>query len=239
MPDLEMRKLWKLHLVDHQLLDLRKRAAALDPGRKQQNELAAANTEHDAKLAHLKTLTSEQTDTELQQKSIDEKLKKIDKDLYGGKVVNPKEVAALEGEIANLKKRRGDLDVKLLELWEAIPPAKDATEKSHQVVKERKAALEEHQKSILKLKAQIEKEFAERSALRPQLAKEVPAALLSRYELIRQKNGGIGMAGISKKGTCEECGTNLPTKTIESAKEGRMVTCEACHRLLYFTEGLI
>src|SRR5690348_7343349 len=100
MADLDLRKLWKLHLIDLSLLEIRKRAAALDPGRKMQGELAALNAVYEAKTAHVKTLSGEQTDLELQQKSIDEKLKKIDKDLYGGKVVNPREVEALQKEIS-------------------------------------------------------------------------------------------------------------------------------------------
>jgi len=239
MPDLELRKLWKLHLVDHQLLDLRHRAAALDPGRKLLGELAALNAELEAKEAHAKALHAEQTDIELQQKTIDEKVKKLDKELYGGKFVNPKEVAVMEAEIVNLKKKRGDLDGQLLELWETLPPFQKETEEIREKVRAKKAQLDEFQKQVLVVKAQIEKEFKERSAARPQLAKEVAPAMLSRYELIRQKHAGTGMAGITRKGSCEACGTNLPTKTIEMAKEGKLVTCESCHRLLYFTEGLI
>lgn len=235
----DLRNLWRLHLVDLGLHEIRQRAAALDPGRKIQGELAALNTELEAKNEHLKTLRGEQTDIELRQKSIDEKLKKIDKELYGGKVVNPREVEALQKEIATLKKQRGDLDTKLLELWDAIPPVQAEVDVLAKKVAEKKAELDEYQKKVLKLKAQLEAEFKERSAQRPALAKEVPTSMLARYDSVRQKHAGIGMAGVTKNGNCDACGTKLPVKNIEAAKEGRIVTCEACHRILYASEGLI
>lgn len=239
MADLDLRKLWKLHLVDHQLADIRQRAAALDPGRKIQSEIATLTAKHDAQSAHLKALIGDQTDIELQQKSIDDKLKKMDKELYGGKVVNPKEVEAMQKEIANLKSKRGDLDVRLLELWESTPPAKKETEETAAIINEKKKELAEFQKKVMASKTQLEKEFKERSELRPRLAKEVPGPMLERYEMIRQKHGGIGMAGVTRKLSCEACGTNVPTKSVESAKEGKIVTCEACHRILYASDGLI
>jgi hypothetical protein len=239
MADLELRKLWKLHLVDHQLADIRLKAAALDPGRKIQAELAALKAAHDAQAAHVKSLVGNQTDIELEQKSLDEKLKRIDKDLYGGKVVNPKEVALLEKEIEHLKSLRGDLDLKILEIWDALPSAKKEADASQAEITAKNQELAEAQRKVLVIKAQLEKDFKERAAMRPQLAKEVSAPLLGRYELIRQKHAGVGMAGVSRKATCEACGTNVPTKSVMDAKDGKLVTCEACHRILYASDGLI
>ncbi len=163
MADLDLRKLWKLHLVDHQLADIRQRAATLDPGRKIQGELAALTAKHDAQLAHVKSMIGDQTDIELQQKSIDDKLKKMDKELYSGKVVNPKEVAAMQQEIAHQKTVRGDLDVRLLELWEAVPPAKKEEETTAGIIAEKKKELAEFQKKVMASKTQLEKEFKDRS----------------------------------------------------------------------------
>ncbi|HEY3782168.1 MAG TPA: hypothetical protein VGL56_13880 [Fimbriimonadaceae bacterium] len=239
MAENDLRNLWKLHLVDSQLFEIRNRAAALDPGRKIMAELAPINAKLEAKNAHLKTLHAEQTDSELEQKSIDEKIKKFDKELYSGKVVNPREVAALQKEIQILKDKRGDIDMKLLELWDAMPPVKKDVEAAEALVALKKKELAEFQKKVLITKSQLEAEFKDRSQKRPLLAKEVSPTLLTKYEAIRHKRNANGMAGISKKGTCEECGTNLPTKAIETAKEGRIVTCESCHCILYYTEGIL
>jgi predicted nucleic acid-binding Zn-ribbon protein len=102
-----------------------------------------------------------------------------------------------------------------------------------------KAELAEHQKEVLHQRAKLEQEFKARAAERPDAAKKVDPALLTRYESIRQKHGGLGMAMIDKRGACMLCGTLLPRKTVEAALEDRVITCETCHRILYASEGLI
>jgi len=238
MPSADMRRLFKLHRIDTALHDIRMRAAALDPGRKTAAEIQALEKQLGDTPA--KTLQSELTDLELKQKSFDEKIKKFDKELYGGKVVNPREVEAIQKEIGILKRQRGDLDLRILQIWEELPPAKEHAEKLEKALSERKQHLAQEQKAALQEKAKLEAEFKQKSAERPALAKEVAPTLLSRYESIRQKHGGVGIGEVDvKKKICTACGTSLPTRTIEALKEDKVVTCESCHRILYYTEGVV
>lgn len=238
MASADLLHLWKLHQIDAALVDIRARAAALDPGRGLMAKIEAAQKKAAETSAKAKALSGEQTDLELQQKSIDEKLKKINNDLYGGKFVNPREVEAYEKEIVALKRQRGDMDVRILELWELVPPAKEAAEADSKAVEELQSELKQHQKKALATKSQLEEEFKTIGAKRSAAAKEVPPSLLARYDAIRQRHGGIGMSRIAKNRTCGQCGTSLPTKVIEDVKEDKMVTCEQCHRILYFSESV-
>lgn len=231
--------LWKLHLVDSTLVEIRARAAALDPGRAILAKIQKAEAEHAEVSGKAKALSGELTDLELKQKSIDDKIKKFDKDLYGGKVVNPREVEAIQKEIGILKKQRGDIDLRILELWELVPPAKAEAEKSSAVLDSLKQELKQHQQLAIREKTKLEQEFKEASGQRAGLASEVPPGLLAKYDAIRNRHGGIGMAKIGKRGNCEMCGTSLPTKTVEDVKDGRAVTCEECHRILYFSESIL
>jgi|SRR5579862_1966079 len=238
MPSAELRQLHKLHLIDSALHEIRKRAAALDPGRKTAAEIQALEKQLDETPA--RKLQAELTDLELRQKSFEDKLKKFDKELYGGKVVNPREVEAIQKEIAILKRQRNQLDARILEIWEELPPAKEQSEKLEKAIAQRKELLAKEQRAALQAKAQLEAEFKQKSGARPQLAKEIPPTLLSRYESIRQKHHGVGMGEVDvKKRVCGSCGTLLPTRTIEALKEDKVVTCESCHRILYYTDGVI
>jgi predicted nucleic acid-binding Zn-ribbon protein len=239
MASSDLHSLWKLHLIDSALVDIRARAAALDPGRSQMAKVEAAQKAYEEKSAEAKALSGELTDLELKQKGIDDKIKKFEKDLYGGKVVNPREVEAINKEIALLKKQRGESDVRILELWELVPPAKEAAEKELKVVEGLKNELMDHQKTVLASKAKMEQEFKEASARRAAAAAEVPAGILAKYDAIRNRHGGIGMSRITKSGSCGACGTNLPTKVVEDAKDDRVVTCESCHRILYYSESIL
>lgn len=231
--------LWKLHQIDSAIVDIRARAAALDPGRKLAAEIEALKEAHAEKEGEAKALAGEAADVELKQKGLDEKLKRFDKELYGGKVVNPREVQAIEKEVTILKRQRGELDSRLLELWETLPPAKKSAEDAKRVVVAKQAELGEHQKKVLAAKAQLESGFREASAKRQDAAKGIDAGLLARYDSIRGKHGGLGMSRITKEGSCELCGTLQPRKTVENVKDGRVVICEACHRILYWSEGVV
>jgi uncharacterized protein len=239
MASAELRKLWNLHLIDAALLEVRKRAAALDPGRSFAAEIKRLEDELAEKGGPARALSAELTDLEVANKGLDDKIKRIEKELYGGKIVNPREVENFEKEIAGLKRQRGVNDERILELWELVPPAKKTAEAIEAKIAEAKKGLAQHQQNVLKLKAQLEQEFRERSASRPEAAKEIDRALLARYEGIRQKHAGTGMAEVVKGTSCGGCGTMLPERTLQAAREGRAVTCETCHRILYLTEGVL
>lgn len=239
MSSLELRRLHQLHLIDAAIVEIKSRAAALDPGRKLQAAIQQLQAQLDSAGERLRTLQGEQADLELKQQGIDAKLQKIDKEMYGGSVVNPREVENLEKEVANLKRQRGELDGRLLELWEAIPPVqKDVQDLESQKTK-LKQDLAVHQKKVLQEKELLEAAFRQRQQDRPAALAQVPKPLLVRYDAIRQKAGGIGMADVVRNGFCGSCGTHLPEKLIEGAREGRVMTCESCHRILYLSEGLI
>lgn len=237
MASADLRKLHRLHLVDSAIVEVRKRAAALDTGQKLAAEIKLL--EQRAEQAPAKMLQSEYNDLELQQKGLEDKQKRFEKELYGGKVVNPREVEAIEKEIAMLKRSRSEIEDKLLEIIERLPEAKAELDKTGEQIAIRKKKLAATQRAALEEKGRLETEFKEKSAMRPDLAKEISPTLLARYEAIRQKQGGIGVAEVNRKdSTCGGCGTHLPERSIEALKEDKTVTCESCHRILYYTEGV-
>ena len=232
-----LQRLWRLHEIDSGLVDIRKRAAALDPGKLLMADLRALENQYDA--TGVKALSSELTDLELKQKGLDEKIKKIDKDLYSGKIINPREVEAFEKEKEMFRRQRGEFDARILELYELVPAATKAAEDVKKKLDAKRTELGDYQKRVVKEQERLKAEFARLSSMRPEATKAVDPGLLVRYDAIRSNQGGVGMSKVTKLSTCEMCGMKLPVKSIEIAKEGRVATCEACHRILYYTEGLI
>jgi predicted nucleic acid-binding Zn-ribbon protein len=232
MPGPDLLKLYRLHVVDAAIAEIRAKAAGMDPGRALGEEIKKLAADHDRLDTEAKRLGGDLNDQELLQKSIADKLKKIDTELYGGKIVNPKEVAAFQKEIEILKRQSAEADSKILALWEVVPPAREAAEKVEKELNIRKQQLAQHQQTLVKLKQQLEADFKARNAERMEHLKEVNPNLLKQYESVKERNGGIGMAEITRAGTCGMCGMTLPVKTVEMAKEGKIVTCESCHRIL-------
>jgi uncharacterized protein len=236
----QLRALWNLHQVDAGLVDVRARAAALDPGRSILAEIKKLEDENEGGPGgEAKRLSSELRDLELAQRGIDEKIKRMEKELYGGKIVNPREVEAYEREIAALKRQRGQHDERILALWESLPPLKEAASGLEGQIEAKRTELAQHQKAVLQEKARLEQLFKELQAKRPTLAAQVDKGLLARYDAIRSKHSGKGMAEVAKKRSCGGCGTLLPERTLQMAREDKTVICESCHRILYYTEGLV
>ncbi|MEZ0327543.1 MAG: zinc ribbon domain-containing protein [Fimbriimonas sp.] len=234
----ELSRLWKLAQVDRALIEIRTRAAALDVGQKLAAEIAAL--EKDESQTLVRDLRAELKDLEWTQQTIQEKVKKIEKDLYGGKIVNPKEVQNYEKEVALLKKQSGGSDERIMELWGLLPPAEKAAEAVQKKIDEKTKELAERRKKALSDKTLLEQDFKKYTAARPQLAEAVKnPTLLARYESIRQRHAGLGMAEVTKRQSCGACGTNLPERTIQLLKDDKIVTCESCHRILYYSEGLV
>lgn len=236
----DLLPLWKLHKIDTAIVEIRKRAAALDGGKALQAEIARIQAEFDRVDGEAKALSGEQQDIELRQKGYEEKIEKFNKQLFGGSVVNPREVENLQREIASLRKHREELDERLIELWELVPPAKAAADEVGTRLAQKKAELDAYRSKVVVVRQKLEDEFKARMAERPTAAAAVPKIALERYDSIREKHGGIGLTLITgRPASCEMCGTLLPERLIEGAKEERLVTCDACHRILYWNEGAL
>jgi predicted nucleic acid-binding Zn-ribbon protein len=72
---------------------------------------------------------------------------------------------------------------------------------------------------------------------RNELATKVPADVLKRYEMIRAKRQGIGMAAI-KDSTCSGCFVVLAPQQVISIHRGEeFAQCPRCQRILYSPEA--
>lgn len=233
-------RLWRLAQIDNRLADVRSRAANLDVGQKLAAEVKALEAKEAEVGGAFRALTAEQNDLELANGGIADKIKRIEAELYGGKVVSSREVENLNKEIAAQKRQRDANDERLLALLDLVPPAEETAKKWTRALDQRRKMLAARQVEAKAERAKLEAEYKALAAERPERAKAVPPAALARYDGIRAKHGGIGMVEVNvKDGTCAGCGTHLPERTIQNLKDDKLVACETCHRLLYYTEGAV
>jgi len=239
MASAELMRLWKLNQIDSGLLDVRQRAANLDVGKKIAAELAELTQQEAEVGGRARKLSADLTDLEIAQKGFEDKIKRIDKQLFGGTIVNPREVENLEKEIAALKRQRDASDGKILELWELLPPAKEAAAKIEVKLAEKQKQLADRKKAVLAEKTALEAEFARLTKMRPDATKGISPGLMAKYDSIRQRGAGVGMAEVTKRLGCSGCGTVLAERVVVSLKEDKVITCESCHKILYYSEGVV
>jgi predicted nucleic acid-binding Zn-ribbon protein len=166
--------------------------------------------------------------------ALSEKAVQHDKVLYGGTVSNPRELQAMQDEIAALKRRIGQLEDQELELMEQIEPldadlGKLAAERTG--LDDRATAL---RAAIAEGEVAIEGELATVRAERAAAAASIAPDLLEQYDRMRPQLGGIAIARLVG-GHCQGCHLALSAVEIDRIRKlppDEPATCEECGRLL-------
>jgi predicted nucleic acid-binding Zn-ribbon protein len=166
--------------------------------------------------------------------ALSEKAVQHDKVLYSGTVSNPRELQAMQDEIAALKRRVGQLEDQELELMEQIEPldadlAKVAAERRG--LDDRAVSL---RAAIAEGEVSIDAELAIVQAERAAAAGSIDADLMAQYDQMRPKLGGIAIARLVG-GHCQGCHLALSAVEVDRIKKlppEEPAPCEACGRLL-------
>jgi len=225
--------LLELQNVDTQMARLKRGQAALDNGKNAEAAARAARENANRSTQEFHRLAGELKDSELKLQSLETKLKTNQQRLYQGTISNPKELVNIEKEISNLQRQRSELDERILELMDEVEIHKGVSATAEA---EAKIAEAHHQTTVADWRTKFDaaaQELATLGQRRTLIAAAITdKGLLKRYEDLRARPGGIGLAKINGA-NCSACGMALPSNTIKSVREGAELTsCENCGRLL-------
>jgi uncharacterized protein len=151
-----------------------------------------------------------------------------------GKVTSPKELTAIQEEVAGLKRRQVTLEDELLELMERretleaelaeLATRRDAfTADQAEVTKARDAAL-----------AEIDRELDGERTARDRVVPTVGDKLRALYEQVRSRQGGIGAAALVGN-TCQGCRVTISPVELAAIRKlppEEVKRCENCRRIL-------
>lgn len=197
-------------------------------------ELAALEQRATAVEAARHELSRSQQRLEDEITTITDKAARHDKTLYGGTIGNPRELQALQDEIAALKRRASQLEDQEIEVMEQIEPldadlARFAAERS--ALDDRATAL---RAQIAEHEVAIDAELAIVRSEREALVATVEPELLAEYDQLRPHSGGIAIARMVG-GSCGGCHLGLSAVEVDRIKKlpvEEPVHCEECGRLL-------
>jgi predicted nucleic acid-binding Zn-ribbon protein len=166
--------------------------------------------------------------------NLTDKAAQHDKTLYSGTIGNPRELQALQDEIAALKRRISQLEDQELELMEQIEPL-DA---ELAAAATRRAELDQRgeglRAQIAEEEVSIEAELGRVRSERASIADGIDPALLGEYEELRPQSGGIAIARMVG-GSCGGCHLSLSAVEVDRIKKlppDAPARCDECGRLL-------
>lgn len=225
--------LYAVQQIDTLIQRAKRSQANLDNGTAAGAAASAANAAAQGKKTELHALAGDLKDNELKLSTIETKRKTYQQKLYQGSVTNAKELANIEKEIEALGRQQSDLDGRILMLMEEVEQAQAESS----VAEAQAHTAEGHRAEVVAAyRSRYDALSLDLSALAQQRESGAAAvedkAAMKRYDDIRVKAGGIGIAKIEGD-TCGGCHMKLSSTLIKTVKEQvQMQTCENCGRLL-------
>ena len=231
----------------HALLELQHHDSAVDrlearrgslPEDARLAELAGALTAVDQLAAErrgsLATLQREQTRFEDEIDMVAGKARSEEDRAVSGKVTSPKELTAIQEEVAALKRRQVTLEDDLLERMEQ----REALEAELAELNGRRETITAEQAEVTRARdailVEIDRDLATEQAARAAVAPRVGEELRALYDQIRRRQGGVGAAALAGN-TCQGCRVSI--SPVEQAALRKLPPetvkrCENCRRIL-------
>jgi predicted nucleic acid-binding Zn-ribbon protein len=179
-------------------------------------------------------LTRSQKRLEDELAMVETKAAEVDKRLYSGTVTAPRELQAMQDEIASLKRRQSHLEDQDLEIMVEAEPVDAELEQLRTERAAVDADVTRLQREVEEAEADIVSRLREEEAARVAAAAAVPADLLAHYDDLRRRYKGVVAARLVGA-TCGSCRLTLPATEVDRIKKlpaDELVHCEECGRIL-------
>jgi predicted nucleic acid-binding Zn-ribbon protein len=213
--ELKISELLELQALDTRIGKLRREQEALDHGERVERALALRRARLEIAERKLQGLTVEQRDAELEQQALETKKHGVSRRLYEGRVTAPRELQALEMEVAMLERQRQRLDRDMM--------ARQEAEKALRVIRRR------YQKET----ERISEELARLEPERQRLAARLEPDVLRRYDEIRRRSANLAAVRV-ENGACAGCRMKVGTALLRRVNaQDTYVYCESCSRFLF------
>jgi predicted nucleic acid-binding Zn-ribbon protein len=151
--------------------------------------------------------------------------------LYGGTIVDSRELASLEHELAHLAPQRDAREERCLDLMEQIDTLNAALTTQREEVERQERAWEQAKPRLASEARELSEQITTLRADREPLAASLDPQSLSLYTRLRASLGHA-VAPISN-GVCGACRVSLPPRDIQHARGSTLAICPNCRRILY------
>ena len=229
----QIKILAELQTIDSDIYSLKKELETHPEIKKE------ADRNFDSKKTVLKAAEEELKNIQVRQKNLEmdlgskeEKVKKLQGQLYSLK--SNKEYQAMELEIKGLKADDSLLEEEILKTFDAVEAAKAKVQKEKEFLlteeKKYKAQLEVLNQRATEIQSAIQVFEEKRKVFVP----NIDPKILPQYERLLKSREGLAIAPI-RNNSCGGCNIGLPPQVVNEARmQEKFLTCESCARMLYW-----
>jgi predicted nucleic acid-binding Zn-ribbon protein len=182
----------------------------------------------------LATVRREQARFEDEVEMVNRKARSEEERAVSGRVTSPKELTAIQEEVAALKRRQDSLEDQLLERMEQ----RETLEAELAELAGRREGIAAEQAEVTKARdaalVEIDRELESERAAREAVAPRVGAELRALYDQLRARHGGVGAAALVGN-TCQGCRVSISPVELAAIRKQpaeKVKRCENCRRIL-------
>jgi predicted nucleic acid-binding Zn-ribbon protein len=229
----DLEKLIDLQQVDARIAVLRAEVAAL-PKHVQEIEAKLAGSKAKVEAAQA-AMKADETAKRKHEGDIQDQQQKISK--YRDQSLNVKtnqEYKALMEEIKFAEEKVAASEDKILEIMVAADTRKESLKKTEAALKADTAQNEKEKESARLRTAEDEKELGELGEHRKQLRDGVSEEVLNHYDRVLKRRGSA-LSAVYEDQMCSACRVLLRPQVFQEVMSNQQfVTCDYCHRILYY-----
>jgi predicted nucleic acid-binding Zn-ribbon protein len=181
----------------------------------------------------LEKLKHQHHDAEWQVDDLLNKIAAAEKQLYGGRITNPKELSSLQHEVNTMKARSDQLENKALEIIDQVETAEQSLTAASSEYQKLEEEWRRRQQQLTDEIELLKKNLADITEKRQQLVEQIEPPAIELYEKIRQqKKQAVAKV---EQGICRACRISLSASALQKARSGQPVQCGSCGRILFIS----
>ena len=227
------RQLYELQEVDLEIAAKKEALSLVENRLGESQALAEARISLAREEEGLAELQRNQRLGEWEVEDLRAKVALLEEKLYGGSVRNPKELASLQEQVENLKRRRRGLEDKVLDIMTEVETMQKKLSVKSGEAERIEENWREEQASLTREQAELSAALATLDQKREDLISRIDAPSLELYQALKDKRQGRAVAKV-EQGMCQGCRIVLPMSELQRARIGQaLVQCSSCERILY------
>jgi len=199
-----------------------------------QQRLVAVETQLMEEAEQIEACKRERRQTDQGIEDIENSLKKANIKLSN--IKSNKEYQAALKEIDDLKRDKVLLEDKAIDMMEQLESLEANWAASSEKAQEMKRQFEMDRQEITRALEALNQDLDALEKERERFSQGVDTGLLTRYDSLRGRKGGIAVSPVVK-GVCQTCHLRIPPQEFNELIRGdKLMTCPNCTRIIYWGE---